>query len=46
MTTCRRHHLNVFIRRNPGVDPGEERWDVDELSHPHCPRKGKQVFPF
>lgn len=36
-------HLNLFTCRNPGVDPGKEGRHVDELSHPLCPRKCKQV---
>lgn len=43
MATC---GLNLSTLRNPGVDLGEERWDVDELSYPLCPRKCKQVFLF
>lgn len=39
----RHRHLNLFTCRNPGVDLGKERRHVDELSHPLCPRKCKQV---
>lgn len=33
----------LLICRNPGVDFGEEGWDLDELPHPLCSGKRKQV---
>lgn len=34
---------SLFVCRNPGVDFGEERWDMDEFSYPFCSGKSKQV---
>lgn len=34
---------SLFMCRNPGVDFGEQRWDLDEFSYPLCSGKRKQV---
>lgn len=34
----------VVTCRNPGMDLGTKRRDVDELSHSNCSRKSNQVF--
>lgn len=33
----------LFLCRNPGVDFGAERWNVDEFSYPLCSGKRQQV---
>lgn len=42
VVVCQR--VDLLSCRNPGVDLGTKRWDVDELSHSISPRKCNQVF--